>query len=160
MAPQTRRRHYTCWVILVDGSSCRPEYVRYAILLHRSTVGNYVMDCIGSLKNAIFVPSYLEHLVASIYFFHETCPDYPFCWKNMFLLCIVDTTVHYSRWAEGVIMIIWRWFVRGFGSWGTASKADFMRSWRNERQQKIVRSTVREEIEWTRQCVVCYFNVD
>ena len=160
MAPQTRRRHYACWVIVVDRSSCRPKYVRYANLLHRSTVGNYVMDCMRSLSNAIFVPGYLENLVASINFYHETCPDYPFRWKNLFLLCIADTTVHYSRRAEGVMMIIWRWFVRSFGRCATASKVHFIRSWRTERKRIIVRSTVREEIEWARQWVVCYFNRD
>ena len=90
MAPHTRRRHYACLVILVDASSRRPEYVRHATLLHRSTVGNSVMDCIDYLNNAIFVPSCLEHLVASINVYHETCPDCPFRWKNMFLICIVD----------------------------------------------------------------------
>ena len=146
MAPRTRRRHYACWVILVDASSHRPEYVRHATLLHRSTVGNSVMDCIDYLNNAIFVPSCLEHLVASINVYHETFPDYPFRWKNMFLLCIADKTVHYSRRSEGVIMIIWSWFVRSCRSLGILSKADFMRSWRNERQRRIFRSTVREEI--------------
>ena len=128
MAPQTRRRHYACWVIVVDRSLCRTKYVRYANLLHRSTLGNYVMYCMCSLSNAIFVPGYLEHLVDDINFFHKTCPDYPFRWKNLFLLCIADTTVHYSRRAEGVMIIIWRWFVRSFGSWGTASKVDFIQS--------------------------------
>lgn len=65
------------------------------------------MDCILYLKNTMFVPSCLGHLVAIINFYEENRPDDLFGWKNMFLLCIVYLTVHYSRRAEHVIEIIW-----------------------------------------------------
>ena len=77
----------------------------------------------------------------------------------MFLLCIADATVHYSSWVESIMMIIWRWFQLRRGG-GIISDSDFMRSWRENRRRQIVTSIVCEEIEWTKEWVLMYFNYD
>ena len=159
MPLSTRTTTYAQWVIVVDGRTCKPEYLRYATLLNRCTVGNASMEAICELRNATTVPSYLDHLTRSINYYHESCPDYPFRWKNMFLLCIADATVHYSRRVENIMMIIWRWFQLRRGG-DMISDSDFMRSWRENRRRQIMRSTVRKEIQWPNKWVLMYFNSD
>ena len=159
MSPSTRTTKYAQWVIIVERTECKPDYLRYATLLHRSSVGNAIMGLICHLNNATIVPSHLDNFTRSIKFYHETCPDYPFRWRNMFLLCIADTGVHYSRRVESIMMIIWRWFQLRVGRC-LISDADFLRIWREKRRMQIVISTVREEIEWTKEWVMMYFNSD
>ena len=159
MAPLRRSATYAQWVIVVDGRACKPEYLRYATLLHWCTVGNTIIDLICQLKNATTIPSYLDNLTQSINFYHESCPDYPFRWRNMFLLCIADATVHYSRRIGSIMMIIWHWFQLRRGG-GIISDIGFMRTWRENRRRQIMTSTVREEIELTKEWVLMYFNSD
>ena len=153
MAPSTRQRHYESWVILVDDRICRPEYLRHATLLHRSIIGNSLMDSITLLKNAIIPPSSLDSFMRSLHLYHESCPEYPYRWKNLFLLCIADSAKHFKRGVEGIMMIIWRWFqTRRGGHLGLMSEVEFKRSWRHERE--------RNEIEWIQKWVLLYYSTD
>ena len=159
MAPSTRRRHYASWAIIVDKKASKPEYLCYATLINRCTVGNLIMDSISHLENATFVPSHLNSITRSMNFYHETCPDFPFRWKNMFLLIIADNTIHYSRRMERIMLIILRWFLLRRGG-GLISEMDFMRCWRAERKRLIMRSTVRDEIKWAKDWIMVHFNTD
>ena len=166
MAPSTRRRHYASWVIVIDKKASRPEYLRYATLIHRCTVGNLIMDSIAHLENATFVPSYLNSIARSINFYHDTSRDFPFRWKNTFLLVLADSTIHYTRRLESVMMIILRWFLLRRGGSLICEmdyiicEMDYIRCWRDERKRQVVRSTVRDDIEWTKYWVIVYFNTD
>ena len=161
MALSTRRRHYESWVILVDERRCRPEYQWHATLLHRSIIGNSVMDSITLLKNAIIPPSSLESFMRSLHLYHESCPEYPYRWKNTFLLCIADSTKQNKRGVEGIMLIIWRWFqTRRGGNLGLMSEVEFKQSWRRERKRTIVMSNVRNEIEWIQKWVLLYYYCD
>ena len=159
MAPTTRRRNYVSWVIVVDAKASKPEYHRYSTLIHCCTVGNLIMDSIVHLKNANFFPTSLDNLTRSIHFYHETFPDFPFWWKNMFLLIIADCTIHYTRRVERIMIIILRWFsLRSNG--GLICETDFIRCWRNKRKRLVVRSTVRDKIERTKHWIMMYFSTD
>ena len=119
------------------------------------------MDSIALLNNATFIPSSLELLMRIIHFYHETCPEYPFRWENMFLLCIVDRAKHYKRGVEGIMMIIWRWFqLRRGGHLGLMSEIDFKRSWWHERERNIVTLNVRNEILWIQEWLMLYYSTD
>ena len=133
----------------------------HAILLHRSIIGNSGMDAITLLNNATLIHSSLESLMRSIHFNHKECPEYPFRWKNMFLLCIVDKAKHYKRGVECIMMIIWRWFaVRRGGHLGLISERAFKRSYRHERERNIATASVRNEILWVQEWVLVYYNTD
>ena len=159
MAPATRQRNYVSWVIVVDAKASKPEYHRYATLIHRCTFGNLIMDSIAHLENATFVPTSLDNLMRSIHFYHETCPYLLFWWKNMFLLIIADSAIRYTKRVERIMIIILRWFLLRRGG-GLICETDFIRCWRDKRKRLVIRSTIRNKIGWTKHWIMMYFSTD